>query len=144
MASRKELRTKIAEARGKAHRAIVESALEWNTPGAGNEGEEAWSPRQSLEHAAGAELFFASLISVACGYPPIELAEQSFLTPADAAEQYALITQKADSIIQYVSDEDLAKTVEKGRMQGMSVEALLDLTASHSAEHAEQAMAIAR
>jgi uncharacterized damage-inducible protein DinB len=144
MASRKELRAKIAEARARAHRAIVESALDWNTPGAGGEGEESWSPRQSLEHAAGAELFFASLISVACGYPPIELKEQSFPTPADAAEQYALLTQKADSIIQYVSDEDLGKKVEKGRMQGMTVEALLELTANHSVEHAQQALAIAR
>jgi hypothetical protein len=67
MAKRKELRADIAEARAMLQRAIVESAENWESPGPGVEGEEAWSARQAIEHCAGAEVFFASAISEACG-----------------------------------------------------------------------------
>lgn len=144
MASRKELRAAIAEARGKTQRAIVESAGGWETPGPGDEGEEAWSPRQAIEHATGAEVFFASRISTTCGYPALEMKTYSLASAAEAAEEYALACAKADSILQHVSDEDLQRKVEEGRLGGMTVEAIMALTASHASEHAEQAIAVAR
>jgi uncharacterized damage-inducible protein DinB len=143
MSRRKELRAQITDARAKAHRALVEVGGGWEKPGAGTEGEAAWSARQAVEHLAAAEVFFASVISVACGYPALDLERYSFETPAEAAEQYARATAKADSILQHVTDDDLAKDVKDGRMQGMTVEQLLALTASHTAEHAEQASAAA-
>jgi uncharacterized damage-inducible protein DinB len=140
MANRKELRADIAEARAALHRAIVESAGGWETPGPGAEGEDAWSARQVLEHCIGAEVFFASAISEACGYPALELSRQSLETAADAAEQLSRAAAKADGVLQYVTDEDLTKTVEEGkRLGGMSVEQIMALAASHARDHAQQA-----
>jgi uncharacterized damage-inducible protein DinB len=144
MASRKELRAAIAEARGKMHRAIVESAAAWERTVAGQEGEGAWSPRQSIEHAASAELFFASTISLSCGYPPLELKPLSFATAADAAQEFALVTQKADSILQYVSDDDMGKKADRGPVKGMTVQAIMELIGTHDSEHAAQALAAAQ
>ncbi|MPZ23476.1 MAG: hypothetical protein GEU28_08010 [Dehalococcoidia bacterium] len=144
MATRKELRAAITEARGRVQRAIVESAPEWNTPGAATEGEEAWSPRQAMEHLVGAEVRQASNISLACGYPPLQAEPPELPAAADAAQQYALAMQKADSILQYVTDEDLLKVVPEGRMAGRSVEDLMQTMARHANEHADQALATAR
>ncbi|HET9200322.1 MAG TPA: DinB family protein [Dehalococcoidia bacterium] len=144
MATRKELRAEIAEARAILHRAIVESAGSWETPGLGAEGEEAWSARQALEHCVGAEVFFASAISEACGYPALELSRQSLATAADAAEQLSRASAKADGVLQYVTDEDLAKQVAEGqRLAGMSVEQIMALAAHHARDHAQQALTAA-
>lgn len=144
MATRKELRAEIADARAMLQRAIVESSGSWETPGPGQEGEEAWSARQAIEHCTGAEVFFASAISEACGYPPLELQRQELATAADAAEHFARAGAKADSVLQYVTDDDLAKQVEEGkRLGGMSVEQIMALAASHARDHAQQALTAA-
>ena len=144
MAKPKELRADIGEARALLQRAIVESAGSWETPGPGQEGEEAWSARQAIEHCAGAEVFFASAISDACGYPPLELNRESFASAADAAEQFSRAAAKADGVLQHVTDDDLAKQVEEGkRLGGMSVEQIMALAAHHARDHAQQALTAA-
>ena len=144
MATRKELRAEIADARAMLQRAIVESAGNWETPGPGQEGEEAWSARQAIEHCAGAEVFFASAISEACGYPPLELKRESFATAGDAAEHFSRAAAKADGILQHVTDEDLAKKVDEDkRLGGMTVEQIMALSAHHARDHANQALTAA-
>ncbi|MEX2237558.1 MAG: DinB family protein [Dehalococcoidia bacterium] len=144
MATRKELRAKITEARALTQRAIVEVAGNWEKPAAAGAGEDAWAPRQAIQHAAEAELFFASLVSKSCGYPELELQKMEFATPADAAEGCVRVSAKADAIIQYVSDDDLKKPITGERFPGMTVEGLLALTGHHTREHAEQALAAGR
>lgn len=145
MATRKELRAGITDARAAVQRAIVEAAQVWDRPGPPEaEGEEAWSSRQAIEHTADAEVFFASRISTACGYPELEMQRHEFATAADAAEGYARATAKTDGVIQHVSDEDLPRKLEEGRLSGMSVEAILELTAHHAHDHARQAISAAQ
>ena len=144
MASPKELRQAIVEARADLQAAFHDAHDTWETKPAGApEGEDAWSPRQAAEHVIGTEVFFASSISQACGAPKLDRPPIDASTPAAAAASLTRCGAIADNVLRHVSDADLAKTQEM-RVGPMSVEQMMALIARHDHGHAEQIRAVAR
>ncbi len=137
MATPKELRAAIVEARADFQAALHEAHDAWERKPQGGEGEDAWSPRQVAEHVLGAELFFASNIAQACGAPALERRTPDVATPAAAAASATRFAAACDEILRHVSQDDLAKTREL-RIGTLSVEQMMDLLASHARDHAQQ------
>lgn len=137
MASPKELRNNIVEARADLQAALHEAHQHWTRKPPGSEGENAWSPQAVAQHVIGAELFFASNISQACGAPALELQKPDVSTPAMAAATLTRFGAVADNILRHVSDGDLPKTREL-RVGTLSVEQMMELVASHTKDHANQ------
>ncbi len=142
MATPKELRAAIVEARADFQAALHEAHDAWERKPQAGEGEDAWSPRQVAEHVLGAELYFASNIAQACGAPALERQTPDVATPAAAAASAVRVAATCDEILRHVSQDDLAKTREL-RMGTLSVEQMLDLLASHARDHAQQIRAAA-
>src|SRR6185312_1800227 len=80
MPSPDELRAHIAEGRAALKSAIQTSGDRWEQTIPGDD----WSPRKAAEHAIGAEVYFASEVCSACGYPGLDPWTGSYATPADA------------------------------------------------------------
>jgi hypothetical protein len=140
MATPKELRANITDARASFLEALHEAHDKWETKPQGTaDGEAAWSPKEVAGHVAGAEWFFTNSISVACGAP--EVARPSFeaSTPAKTAGTITRNAAKFDDIIRHVSEGDLAKPVgEKFPIPNASVGDALNGWASHLNDHASQ------
>ncbi len=144
MASPKELRQAIIEARADLQAAFHDAHEAWNTKPAGaQEGEDAWPPAEVAKHVIGTEVFFASAVSQACGAPKVDMPEYDTSTPAAAAASLTRLGAIADNILRHVSDGDLPKTHQL-RMGEMSVEQMLALVASHGKGHAEQIRAVVK
>ena len=144
MASPKELRQAIVEARADLQAAFHDAHDAWEKKPAGaQEGEDAWSPRQVAEHVIGAEVFFASGISQACGAPKLDRPPIDVSTPAAAAASLTRCGAIADNVLRHVSEGDLAKTTQM-RQGEMSVEQMMALVARHGHGHAEQIRAVAQ
>jgi hypothetical protein len=104
-----ELRADIAAARADFQSALEGASASWEkAPAPGAEGEDAWSPRQAAEHAIGADLYFASEVCGACGYPGLELSRLSLATPAEAITAFAEASAKSDGRLKYAADNDLS------------------------------------
>ncbi len=130
-----ELRADIATARQDFHSALEGAGATWETkPAANAEGEDAWSPRQVAEHAIGADLYFASEICGACGYPGLELSRLSLATPAEAISAFTDASAKSDGRLKYVSETDLAM---QHKSMG-SVSDVMSIAAGHLRDHAAQ------
>lgn len=130
-----ELRADIAAARADFQSALEGASASWEkAPAPGAEGEDAWSPRQAAEHAIGADLYFASEVCGACGYPGLELSRLSLATPAEAITSFAEASAKSDGRLKYVSENDL--TMQHKSMG--SVADVMALSASHLRDHAAQ------
>jgi hypothetical protein len=91
------------------------------------------------EHAIGADLYFASEVCGACGYPGLELSRLSLATPAEAITAFAEAAAKSDGRLKYVSENDL--TMQHKSMG--SVADVMAIAASHLQEHAAQIRAAA-
>ena len=130
MATPDELRIEIASARA-AFREALASANEdgWETVSGGD-----WTPRQVAQHAIPAQVYFASEICAACGYPGLERPAAEYPTAAAALAAFDEAADKADGRLKYVSEADLL--VKHERMG--SVESIMQLDASHLIEHASQ------
>jgi hypothetical protein len=142
--SPKELRQAITEARAELQAAFHAAHEAWEKQPPHGEGEEAWSPRQVAEHVVGAELYFASAISQACGAPKLELQKPDVATPAAAAASLTRYSAACDNILRHVSDADLAKTHEFGRFGPTSVHRLMEILAHHTRDHASQILAASK
>jgi hypothetical protein len=136
--SPKELRQAITDARAELQAALHSAHEKWEVQPPHGEGEDAWSPRQVAEHAVGAEIYFASAISQACGAPKLELQKPDVATPAAAAASLTRFSAVCDNILRHVSDADLAKTFEVGRMGETSVQRMMEILAHHARDHANQ------
>ena len=144
MASPRELRQAIVEARADLQAAFHDAHDIWEKKPAGaQEGEGAWSPRQVAEPVIGAEVYSASGISRACGAPTLDRPPIDVSTPAAAAASLTRCGAIADNVLRHVSDADLAKTQEM-RQGPMSVEQMMTRVAEHDHEHAQQIRAAAR
>ena len=143
MASPKELRAALVEARADLQAAFHEAHDAWERRPQGGEGEEAWSPRQVAEHVIGAELYFASNIAQACGAPALELSRPDCSTPAMAAASLTRNAATADNILRHVTEGDLTKS-RRLRTGEATVEQMLQRMASHAHDHANQIRAAAR
>jgi len=129
-----ELRTDIASARQDFHSALEGAGAAWETKPGAAEGEDAWSPRQVAEHAIGADLYFASEVCGACGYPGLELSRLSLPTAAEAVTAFTDASAKSDGRLKYVSENDL--TAQHKSMG--SVADLMAIAAGHLRDHAAQ------
>jgi hypothetical protein len=133
------LRAGIASARQDFQSALEGAGASWETkPASGAEGEESWTPRQVAEHAIGADVYFASEICSACGYPGLELSRLSLPTPADALTAFAEASAKSDGRLKYVSENDLTMKHEKLGL----VSDIMAMSVSHLRDHAAQIRAV--
>lgn len=130
-----ELRADLAAAREEFQSALAGAGDTWEkVPPSPTEGEDSWSPRQVAEHAIGADVYFASEICGACGYPGLELAPLSLASPAEALTALDEAAAKSDGRLKYVSDKDL--TMQHKSMG--SVADVMAISASHFRDHAQQ------
>jgi hypothetical protein len=107
-------------------------------PAEAAEGEDAWSPRQVAEHAIPSEIWWASEVCIACGYPGLEPIEGNYPTAEAALEAFEAASAKADGRLKYVSDTDLEKVHE--RMGPVS--RVMELNIDHLDGHAKQIQAV--
>jgi hypothetical protein len=129
-----ELRAAIAEGRDELRAAIRDAAKRWESPVAAADGEERWTARQAAEHAIGAEVYFATQVCVACGYPGLEPASASYGSAEEALQGLQEVAARSDGRLKYVTDKDLVMTHE----QWGDVTNLLSYNAIHLREHAAQ------
>lgn len=130
-----ELRFDIASARNEFQSALESAGPVWEKkPDDGSEGEDSWSPRQVAEHAIGADLYFASEVCSACGYPGLELSRLTLPTSEDALAAFLEASQRSDGRLKYVSENDLTMQHEK---MG-SVADIMAVAAGHLRDHAAQ------
>ncbi len=137
MATPKELRQAIVDARADLHSAFHAAHNSWNTKPASGAGEDAWSPREAAQHVIGAEVFFASLVAQACGAPPLERQRPDVETPAAAAASLVRFAAMADDVLRHVTAEDLEKT-QNSPLGERTVRQLMEMVASHVHDHANQ------
>jgi hypothetical protein len=124
-----ELRAAIAEGRELLRSSIAAAAARWDS-GAGD----GWSPRKTAEHAIASEVFFASQVCAACGYPGLDPWPAQYATSAEALQGLADAGAKADGRLKYVTETDLPMKHER---MGTVTE-IMELNASHLREHAGQ------
>ena len=107
-----ELRSDLAAAREEFKAALGAVAAGWEK-GAGGSGEDAWSARQTAEHAIPVEAFFATAICTACGYPGVDTVTGSYASPVEAAAHFDEVIEMCNKKLKYVSAEDLEKKHEQ-------------------------------
>jgi hypothetical protein len=138
MASPKELRAAIVENRAQLQAALHGAAARWETKPPAGEAEEAWTPRQVVEHMIGSEWYFTNQIAQACGAPALERPAVDVSTPAAAAATATRVGATCDSILRHVSEADLAKSRDMGRLGTQTVEWMLNTMESHARDHLQQ------
>jgi hypothetical protein len=140
MATPKELRANIVEARAGFLEALHDVHGAWETKPQGTaDGEAAWSPQQVAQHVAGADWYFANEICVACGAPAVARPNFDASTPAKTAGTITRNAAKFDDLMRHVSDGDLAKQIgSEGPLKGATVEVALATWAGHITDHAAQ------
>ena len=115
---------------------VLREALEaadagaWEQALAGDE----WTPRQVAEHVIGWERFFAGRVADAMQGKAPERPELALAKPQDALAALEAAVEDANRVIRYVEDRDLTKTAG----ENSSIQATLELMATHVAEHATQ------
>jgi hypothetical protein len=100
MSASDELREQILEARDAFRSALA--AAPWSDAVAG-----------VVAEAAKQELWYASAVCAACGYPGLEIPEYAFANAEAAQEGYEAAVAKAQGRIKYVQDPELEKPYEK-------------------------------
>lgn len=131
-----ELRAAIEEGRDDLRAALRDASPDtWETKPQAGDGESAWSPREAAEHVIGAELFFATEVCKACGYPGVEMKRFALATPAEALQAFDEAAATAHGRLKHVSEADLA---HKNERFNTDVAGLLGIQAHHLKEHAAQ------
>lgn len=134
MATLDELRTAIAEGRAVFRAAIEAAAANWERRLPPGGSEERWSARQAAEHTIQAEVWFASEVCKACGYPGLDPIETSYVGAAEAAQAFGAVSVQCDGRLKYVTKKDLAMPhAELG-----TVAEIMRYNAQHLREHAAQ------
>ena len=131
MATAEEIRGQIDEARGALRGAIeAADAGSWEQGPGGEE----WSARQAAEHVIGAERSFAARVAEAMMGKAPERPELALSSPQEALTALEEAVADTNKVIRYVEDRDLPKKAgEKA-----SIQATLELMATHAADHAAQ------
>jgi len=137
MASADEIRGRIDAGREALKAALgAADASKWEQVGAGND---EWSPRQIAEHAIGAERGIAGGVAGAMMGKAPERPELALTSPAEAMTALEAAVADVNKVIRYVEDRDLEKKVgESSTIQGM-----MEILASHAADHANEITASA-
>ncbi len=137
-----ELRAAIAENRAAFRAALEGAAAAWEVAPASGEGEAAWSPRQVAEHAIPVEVYFASSVCDACGYPGVKWeGSKSFATATEAVEAFDAAIALANGRLKYVTETDLPK--KKDDEKARTAQQWMELSAYHMLDHANQLRAAA-
>ena len=134
-----ELRTQITEGRAVLRDAIQAAATNWERAASAGEGEQAWSARQTAEHAIGAEVFFTSTVCTDCGYPGLERPETSYASADEALTAFAEVSALCEGRLKYVTESDLEMPDERWE----TVAGVMAYNATHLQEHAAQIQAAA-
>ena len=132
MATPDELRDEITKAQDEFRSALDSAAEKWDQKSGGSEPD--WSPRQVAEHAVENELWYASEVCKACGYPGLDMTEFTFATLDDAKAGFDEAAAKSRGRLQYISDADL----EMKHWRMGSVAGTMRSHANHLREHAAQ------
>jgi len=131
VATAEEIRTQIDEGR-EALRGAIEAAdvgsWEQGTSGEG------WSARQAAEHVIGWELSFAGRVADAMMGKAPESPELALSSPQEALAALEEAVAATNKVIRYVEDRDLPKKAG----ETSSIQATLELMATHAVEHASQ------
>ncbi len=135
MASLDELRTAVAQGRSALRQAVEVATEGWEQTRSPRPGEdEAWSPRETAEHAIGAEVAFAGAVAEAIGSerpPRTPLVLETPEAALSAIDEAALL---ADPVFEALEPRHL----EMETRFADNVEGVLRLAAGHLREHAQQ------
>lgn len=131
MATVKELRDKITANRETLKAAIEAASGKWEDASAGDGDQR--NPRQIAEHAIGADVRYAGTAAAILGGNPVASSELSFGSAQDAVEAISKLGPEVDKRFSWAEDRDLSK-----QRDGRSLEATMELAASHLAEHAAE------
>lgn len=134
MATPDELRSALAAARVELRAAIAAAASNWEQAPAEGDGEEAWSARQTAEHAIAAEAYFTTAICEACGYPGVDRVSAAYPTAEAAIDGHEGVAEMCDKKLRHVTEKDLEMKHERWG----TVADLLALSAHHLRDHAAQ------
>lgn len=131
MASADQIRAQIEEGRA-ALRAALESAdaARWEAAA----GDEEWSARRAAEHAIGSERAIAGGVANAMMGKPPERPELALSSPAEALAALEAAVADCNKVIRYVEDRDLEKRVG----ESSTIQASMELLATHARDHAGQ------
>ena len=139
MATIEELRAEIERGRTAMRQAIETAAATWEEARLPGEGEEeVWTPRQTAEHAIGAETAFASMASAAIGGEPLERPTHVFETPEQALAAMPAAASTADAVFERVTAEHLGIETRFGD----NLEGVMRIAGSHLRGHARQIMGL--
>lgn len=135
MASAEELRQQIAQARNALREALQNVDGKWqHSPG----GEE-WTVQQVAQHAIGAEVYYANLVSKAMLGKPAEWDRSEMASAGDALTRHEAAAALADRAYKYVEDRDLVKPAENvPGTTDQTVGGAMAAAAGHLQEHAQQ------
>lgn len=86
----------------------------------------------------GSEWYFTNHIAQACGAPALEPPALDVSTPAAAAATATRVGATCDNILRHVSDGDLRKSRDLGRLGTQSVEWMLSTMEGHARDHLQQ------
>ena len=136
MASASELRRGIDGARAALRVAVSDAAARWET----SPGRDEWSPRQTAEHAIGAEPAYAGIIARSLG---LDVPARQDLSLADASEALRALRAAAAAcalVLDAITDEQLGTAASLGESVPFpkTVAGVLQLAASHLDDHAQQ------
>src|SRR5260221_14779459 len=109
MATPDELRAAIAAARTDYVVALESARGRWDQPS----GDPGRTNREVAEHASKGEIFLASEVCKACGYPGLDSIEPSYPTVADALAGFEEAAKKSEGRLKYGSDKDIEMRPER-------------------------------
>jgi hypothetical protein len=107
-------------------------------PTTAGEGEDAWSARQVAEHVAGASLYFANGLAKAVGAEGPAMQRFQFATAPEAVEPTERGSQALLTVLDAISDEQLATEFDTGSMGKQTPRWLADVAITHFRDHAKQ------
>jgi hypothetical protein len=134
MASADELRAAIAAQRAALRESIQAAAGKWTE----SPGGDAWSAKQIAEHAIGADVYFANIVSKAMLGKPGEFERKEMASSEEALARSEEAAAVADKVLRYVEDRDLVKPTEGVPGEKQTIEAAMIEASSHLAEHAAE------
>ncbi len=135
MASADELRQQIAQAREALRAAMQEVDGRWEQ----SSGNDEWTPQRVAQHAIGAEVYYANIVSRAMLGKPAEWDRAEMVSSRDALARHEAAAALADRAYKYVEDRDLVKPAEDvpGATEH-NVGTAMEQAAAHLLEHAQQ------
>jgi hypothetical protein len=133
------LRADIARAYDEYMAELKQHGPNWEKkPTDGKEGEASWCARQVAEHLAGASGFFAMGIGRATGIQAPAAGQFSFATASDAAAAMPGAHAGLMSVVDKVTDEQLATETEFGPLGKTTIGNVVGIVAYHLRDHAAQ------